>query len=47
MLKKILDERFHPDIFYLLATIDSELIDNKLLKEAENQLKINKVSFNN
>ena len=47
MLKKILDERFHPDIFYLLATIDSGLIDNKLLEEAENQLKINDVSFNN
>ena len=47
MLKKILDERFHPDIFYLLATIDSRLIDNKLLEEAENQLKINDVSFNN
>ena len=47
ILKKILDERFHPDIFYLLATIDSRLIDNKLLEEAENQLKINDVSFNN
>ena len=47
MLKKILDEKFHPDIFYLLATIDSRLIDNKLLEEAENQLKINDVSFNN
>ena len=47
MLKKILDESFHPDIFYLLATIDSRLIDNKLLEEAENQLKINNVSFNN
>ena len=47
MLKKILDERFHPDIFYLLATIDSRLIDNKLLEEAEDQVKINDVSFNN
>ncbi len=47
MLKKILVESFHPDIFYLLATIDSELINNKLLEEAENQLKINDVSFNN
>ncbi len=47
MLKKILDEKFHPDIFYLLATIDSELIDNKLLKEAENQLKINSETLHN
>ena len=47
MLKKILDEKFHPDIFYLLATINLKLIDNKLLEKAENQLKINDISFQN
>ena len=47
MLKKILDKKFHPDIFYLLATSNSKLIDDELLKKAENQLKINDVSFQN
>ena len=47
MLKKILEDKFHPDIFYLLASINSKLIDKKLLEEAENQLKINDKSFQN
>ena len=47
MLRKILDEKFHPDIFYLLATIDTKLIDEELLEKAENQLKINDISFQN
>ena len=34
MLKLLLDQQFHPDIFYLLATIDSSIIDNKLLDQA-------------
>ena len=32
MLKNILDEKFYPDIFYLLATINASLIDEKLLE---------------
>ena len=47
MLKKILDKKFHPDVFYLLATIDPKLIDDELLEKAENQLKINDISFKN
>ena len=47
MLKKILDKKFHPDIFYLLAVSNLELIDDELLKKAENQLEINDMSFQN
>ena len=47
MLKKILNEKFHPDIFYLLATINTRLIDDKLIEKAEDQLKINDMSFKN
>ena len=47
MLKKILDDQFYPDIFYLLTTINPKLIDNKLLKKAETQLKINDDNFKN
>ena len=47
MLKKILEEEFHPDIFYLLATINAKLIDKKLLEKAENQFAINDKSFQN
>ena len=47
MLKKILNEKFHPDIFYLLATSNPKLIDDELLKKAEDQLKINDISFQN
>ena len=47
ILRKILKEKFHPDIFYLLATINTKLIDDELLEKAENQLKINDKSFQN
>ena len=47
MLKKILNEKFHPDIFYLLATSNPKLIDDELLTKAENQLRINDMSFQN
>ena len=47
MLKRILSEEFHPDIFYLLATVNSKLIDDKLLAKAEKQLKINDETFKN
>ena len=47
MLKKILDDQFYPDIFYLLTTINPKLIDNKLLQKAETQLKINDDNFKN
>ncbi len=38
MLLKILNKKFHPDIFYLLSIVNSKLIDEKLLKKAEDQL---------
>ena len=47
MLKEILSKQFHPDIFYLLATVNSNLIEDKLLEEAEKQLKINDKTFQN
>ena len=47
MLKNILSKEFHPDIFYLLATVNSNLIDDKLLEKAEKQLKINDKTFQN
>ena len=47
ILKKILEEKFHPDIFYLLATINANLIDDKLLQKAEHQLEVNDKSFQN
>ena len=47
ILRKILEDKFHPDIFYLLATININLIDDELLEKAENQLKINDKSFQN
>ena len=47
MLKNILSKEFHPDIFYLLATVNSNLIDDKLLEKAEKQLKINDETFQN
>ena len=47
MLKKILDDQFYPDIFYLLTTVNPKLIDNKLLQKAETQLKINDDNFKN
>ena len=47
MLKKILDDQFYPDIFYLLTTVNPKLIDNKLLQKAETQLKINDDNLKN
>ena len=38
MLLKILNKKFHPDIFYLLSIVNSKLIGAKLLKKAEDQL---------
>ncbi len=38
MLLRILNEGFHPDIFYLLSVVNSKLIDNDLLSKAEKQL---------
>ncbi len=39
MLLEILNENFHPDIFYLLSTVNTNLIDNDILSKAERQLK--------
>ena len=47
MLKDILKKKFHPDIFYLLSTINAGLIDEELREKAEKQLKINEISFQN
>ena len=47
MLKLLLDQQFHPDIFYLLATIDSSMIDNKLLDQALKHLEHNDSVFEN
>ena len=47
MLKDILKEKFHPDIFYLLSTINAGLIDEELREKAEKQLEINDMSFQN
>ena len=47
MLKAILNEKFHPDIFYLIATVNPSLIDGKLLTSAEDQLKTNNETFKN
>ena len=47
MLKKILDENFYPDIFFLLTTVDTTLVSKDLLKKAEESLKINDSKFEN
>ena len=47
MLKTILNENFYPDIFFLLATVNVNLIDEKLLLIAEDQLKVNNKKFEN
>ena len=47
MLKKILDEYFYPDIFFLLTTVDTKLVSKDLLKKAEESLKINDSKFEN
>ncbi len=39
MLLKILNEKFHPDIFYLLSIVNAKLIDSNVLSKAEGQLK--------
>ena len=39
MLLEILNEKFHPDIFYLLSIVNAKLIDNNILSKAERQLK--------
>ena len=39
MLLKILNEKFHPDIFYLLSIVNAKLIDKEILSKAERQLK--------
>ena len=38
MLLGILNEKFHPDIFYLLAIVNSKLINDSLLIKAKKQL---------
>ena len=47
VFKAILNEKFHPDIFYLIATVNPSLIDGKLLTSAEDQLKTNNETFKN
>ncbi len=47
MLKSLLDQQFHPDMFYLLATIDSSMIDKKLLDQALKHLEHNDTVFEN
>ena len=47
MLKKILDDNFYPDIFFLLTTVDTTLVSKDLLKKAEESLKINDSKFEN
>ncbi len=38
MLLDLLNEKFHPDVFYLLSIVNPKLIDNDLLNLAEKQL---------
>jgi len=38
MLLDLLNEKFHPDIFYLLSIVNPKLIDDDLLNTAEKQL---------
>jgi len=46
-LIKLLDDDFNPDVFYLLATTNTKLIDEKLLKKAEAYLRGNEKGFKN
>ena len=46
-LLKILEENFNPDVFYLLALVNSKLIDENLLKKAESYLKGNSKIYTN
>jgi len=47
ILLDILDENFNPDIFYLLAIVNSKSIDENLLKKAESYLKGNSRIYTN
>ena len=47
ILLDILSENFNPDIFYLLAIVNSKTIDEKLLKKAESYLKGNSRVYTN
>lgn len=47
ILLDILSENFNPDIFYLLAIVNSKTIDEKLLKKAESYLKGNSKVYTN
>ena len=47
LLLEILNKEFHPDIFYLIANVNPNLIDKNLLAKAEKQLKINEATFKN
>ena len=47
ILLKILNENFNPDIFYLLALVNSKSIDESLLKKAESYLKGNSKIYTN
>tara|TARA_B100001057_G_scaffold360221_1_gene362515 strand:- start:556 stop:2187 length:1632 start_codon:yes stop_codon:yes gene_type:complete len=47
MLKSYLREEFHPDIFYLLATVNPSIIDDELLNLAQKHLQHNDDAFQN
>ena len=47
MLLGMLNEKFHPEIFYLLSVVNSELIDNSLLSIAEKKLEEYDQKYNN
>ena len=47
MLKSYLREEFHPDIFYLLATVNPSIIDDELLNLAHKHLQHNDDAFQN
>ena len=47
MLLDILKQKFHPDIFYLLSIVNSKLISDALLEEAEKQLEEYDKKYNN
>ena len=47
MLLEILSKKFHPDIFYLIANINVNLIDKNIIAKAEEQLKVNESIFKN
>ncbi len=47
MLRSLLEQQFHPDLFYLLATIDASVIEKKLLDQALEHLRHNDNVFEN